>query len=207
MPPPPLARQKLLDAAIDAFRAGGFAATSVDDLCKAAGVTKGAFFHHFETKQALAVAATRRWSEVTDGLFAQADYRKAEDPLDRLVAYLQFRRALLRYGDLTHVTCLLGTLAQETFASHPEIRAACGAGIVHHACDVEADVAAAKAKHAPGAAFSPREIALLTQAVLQGGFVLAKAKDDIAVAEACVDHLIAYIRCLFAVGRSEGGIS
>ena len=132
MPPPPLARRKLLDAAIDAFRAGGFSATSVDDLCAAAGVTKGAFFHHFESKEALAVAATRRWSEVTDGLFDGADYRRIEDPLDRLLAYLAFRRALLRAGDLAHVTCLLGTLAQETFASHPAIRAACGAGIVHH---------------------------------------------------------------------------
>lgn len=207
MPPPPLARRKLLDAAIDAFRAGGFSATSVDDLCAAAGVTKGAFFHHFDSKEALAVAATRRWSEVTDGLFDRADYRRIEDPLDRLLAYLAFRRALLRAGDLAHVTCLLGTLAQETFASHPAIRAACGAGIVHHACDVEADVAAAKQRYAPHAAFSPREIALFTQATLQGAFVLAKAQGDVAVAEACVDHLIAYVRSLFAGGRNEGGAS
>lgn len=204
MPPLPVARQKLLDAAIDAFRGGGFAATSVEDLCRAAGVTKGAFFHHFDSKEALAVAATRRWSEVTDALFAGAPYRRVEDPLARLIGYLEFRRALLRHGDLTKVTCLLGTLAQETFASHPAIGAACGAGIAHHACDVEADVAAAKARHAPDAAFRPREIALLTQAVLQGAFILAKSSRDIAVAEACVDHLIAYVRSLFAGGRRQG---
>ncbi|MBL8587084.1 MAG: TetR/AcrR family transcriptional regulator, partial [Methylobacteriaceae bacterium] len=117
MPPRPLARQKLLDAAIDLIRAKGYAATSVDDLCAAAGVTKGAFFHHFESKQALAVAATARWSEVTDALFAAADYRRLADPLERLIAYLEFRRALLRRGDIAHVTCLIGTLAQETYDS------------------------------------------------------------------------------------------
>ena len=41
------ARTRLLESARDVIRAKGFSATSVDDLCKTAGVTKGAFFHHF----------------------------------------------------------------------------------------------------------------------------------------------------------------
>ena len=45
------ARTKLLDAALAVIRAKGYAATSVDELCAAAGVTKGAFFHHFKTKE------------------------------------------------------------------------------------------------------------------------------------------------------------
>ena len=51
------ARIRLLEAARDVIRAKGFAATSVDDLCRAADVTKGAFFHHFGSKDALGVAA------------------------------------------------------------------------------------------------------------------------------------------------------
>ncbi len=47
----PSAKDKLLDAAVHVVRQKGYAATSVDDLCKAAGVTKGAFFHHFESKE------------------------------------------------------------------------------------------------------------------------------------------------------------
>ena len=51
------ARTRLLEAARDIVRTKGFAATTVDDLCRAADVTKGAFFHHFASKDALGVAA------------------------------------------------------------------------------------------------------------------------------------------------------
>ena len=58
-PKPPSARERLLQAAFTLLRTRGFTATSVDDLCAAAGVTKGAFFHHFPSKEALGVAASR----------------------------------------------------------------------------------------------------------------------------------------------------
>jgi TetR/AcrR family transcriptional repressor of nem operon len=50
------AKTRLLEAARDTIRAKGFAATSVDDLCQAAAVTKGSFFHHFKSKEELGVA-------------------------------------------------------------------------------------------------------------------------------------------------------
>ncbi|WP_084215387.1 helix-turn-helix domain-containing protein [Sphingomonas sp. Ant20] len=67
------ARDKLLDAAVTLIRRNGFAATSVDQLCAAAGVTKGAFFHHFVSKEALGVAAAGHWLAITTPLFADAD--------------------------------------------------------------------------------------------------------------------------------------
>ena len=61
----PTARDKLMDAAVAMIREKGFCATSVDDLCKQAGVTKGAFFHHFDSKEKLGVEAARHWDEMT----------------------------------------------------------------------------------------------------------------------------------------------
>ena len=44
-------------AAMSVIRAKGYSATTVDDLCQAADVTKGGFFHHFKSKDELALAA------------------------------------------------------------------------------------------------------------------------------------------------------
>ena len=52
-----IVRQALLDAALTLVRTKGYAATSVDDLCAVASVTKGTFFHYFRNKEELAVAA------------------------------------------------------------------------------------------------------------------------------------------------------
>jgi AcrR family transcriptional regulator len=46
-------RNKILEAAAQLFSKTGYDATGVADICRAAGVSKGAFYHHFPTKQAL----------------------------------------------------------------------------------------------------------------------------------------------------------
>ncbi len=186
-------RNRLIEAAIRVIREKGYVATTVDDLCAAAGVSKGAFFHHFTDKQALALAGAERFSDLACGLFADAPYRDIADPRDRLLAYVAFRKALL-IGDLPDVTCYFGTLVQEIYDTHPAIRAACDAGIRAHASDVARDIAEAKILYAPDAAWTPESLALHTQAVIQGAFVLAKAAGDTAVAVESLTHLERYLR-------------
>jgi TetR/AcrR family transcriptional repressor of nem operon len=190
------AKTRLLNAALSLFRERGYADTTVDELCRAAGVTKGAFFHYFPSKEALALVAIQHWNELTGALFASAPYHAVEDPCERLLAYLDFRAQLVR-GQLSEFTCLLGTFAQETFVTHPALRAACGEGIQNHVRTLESTVEAAKARYAPDADWSAADLARHTQAVLQGGFVLAKAfnnpqivLDEIAHLRRYVEHLL-----------------
>lgn len=190
-----VSRGRILDAALGVFRAQGYAATTVDDLCRAAGVTKGSFFHHFESKEAAALAAIAHWNEVTAALFADAPYWRIEDPRERLLAYLDFRAQLVK-GELPEFTCLLGTLAQETFASHPALRAACNAGIEAHAQTLAPTIQAARERHAPGADWCAASLARHTQAVLQGAFILAKAGDGPGPVLDAIAHLRRYVELL-----------
>src|SRR6516162_11861626 len=91
----PDSRTRLLDAAMQVIRAKGYSGTTVDDICTTAGLTKGAFFHHFESKEDLAVATATHFSQMAERLFSVAPYRELADPLDRVLGYVDFRTAIL----------------------------------------------------------------------------------------------------------------
>ncbi len=186
---------RLLEAAIDVIRAKGYSAARVEDICAAAGLTKGAFFHHFASKEACAIAAAAHFAARADALFDAAPYSALPDPAARALGYIDFRKAFLQ-GELPQLTCLLGTMVQEAYDTHPAIRAACDRYISEHAQRLEADITEAKALYAPEAVWSPGSAALFSQAVLQGGFVLAKAKHGAEVAADCLDHLKRYFEAL-----------
>jgi TetR/AcrR family transcriptional repressor of nem operon len=175
----------------------------VDDLCDEAGVTKGAFFHHFKSKEALGIAAADYWSQMTAAFFEGAPYHKHKDPLDRVLGYIDFRKAILR-GKVPEFTCLVGTMVQEVYEIYPAIREACDASISAHAAKVEADIAQAIKRHGIRAKWTAPSLALHMQAVLQGAFVLAKTKRDATVAAQSVDHLRRYVELLFQPAKRKG---
>ena len=191
------ARTRLLEAARDTIRAKGFSATTVDDLCHAAAVTKGSFFHHFASKEAIGVEAAKHWAETTSAFFASAPYHAPKDPLARVLAYVAFRKSIIA-GEIPQFTCLVGTMAQEVHEDWPAIRDACGASIFGHAATLEADIAAAMKERGIRGGWTAASLARHTQTVIQGGFVLAKAGNDPAFAREALDHLDRYIRFLFA---------
>ena len=184
------------------IRSRGYAATTIDDLCAAAGLTKGGFFHHFRDKEELAVAAAGHFAAMAERLFAEAPYRKLPDPLMRLFGYVDFRMGLLR-GSLPQFTCLLGTMVQEAYQSHPAIREACERHIGAHAAEVAKDIALARDYYMPEAKWSAEGLALHIQAVLQGSFILAKANNGPEAAVECLGHLRRYLEFLFHYPKTE----
>jgi TetR/AcrR family transcriptional repressor of nem operon len=153
----------------------------------------------------LALAAAEHFSAMADGLFALAPYRNLPDPVDRLLGYVDFRKAIL-IRELPEFTCLLGTMVQETYETHPLIREACDRYIGSHAAMVEADIAEAMRQRGR-AGWAGASLALYTQAVLQGAFILAKAQQRPAVAAGCLDHLRRYLEMLFKQPQSELALS
>lgn len=189
-------REKLLAAATHLIRSRGYTATRVDDICAAAGLSKGSFFHHFRSKEDLALAAAEHWNQWTGELFASAPYHALPDPLERVLAYIDFRKSLLR-GELPEFTCLMGTMVQEAYETSPSIREACEFSISSHAATLEADIAAAIEQYDLHPSWTAASLALHTQCVLQGAFILAKAKQGPAIAADSVDHLRRYVEMLF----------
>lgn len=191
-------KRKLLDASVKLMRSKGFNATTVDDICGVAGVTKGGFFHYFQSKQDIAKAAVDRFREARRLAFEQAPFRKLADPLDRIYGRLNFiKKELLESVQVTG-GCLVGMFAQEMAFTNPELRAACQDSFLHLAQDFEKDLAAAKAHYAPKADFDPKGLAILFVATYQGSVLMAKTTDNNTVIGENFDQFGRLLAALFS---------
>jgi TetR/AcrR family transcriptional repressor of nem operon len=208
-PHPPLdewpeTKRKLVDASASLIRARGFNATTLDEICAAAGVTKGGFFHYFKSKNAIAKAALARFGDEREEVYRNAPFRKLADPLDRVFGRLDF--VTESYGGTARLTkgCLIGVLAQELSFTNPELRGACHDEFARIARDFEADLAEAKAVHAPEAAFDPKGLAMLYVSVVQGSLMLAKASESNRVLIENIERFRGYVGTLFGQSGRSG---
>jgi TetR/AcrR family transcriptional repressor of nem operon len=110
MPRPGL-REQLLSAALATFHERGFNATSVQDITEAAGAPKGSFYNHFESKEALAAEAVRKYAERSRARFAPLREEKLP-PLRRLRKYFEGLTQAVVSAGFTH-GCLLGNFGAE----------------------------------------------------------------------------------------------
>jgi TetR/AcrR family transcriptional repressor of nem operon len=158
----PTTRDRLLWSATNLIREHGLHATTVDEVCEQAGVSKGAFFHHFSSKEDMALEAALSWTEHNEVFFGAATYHAFSDPLDRVIGYLDFRESLI-VGEPKDFTCLVGTVVQEAYESHPLIREACRSSIVGHAQSLEPDLELAISHYRPDAGLDASMLALHTR--------------------------------------------
>lgn len=198
-PANPRTRESLLEAAFNLVRTKGLAATTVDDICTAAGVSKGAFFHHFKSKDELAAAAGYHWSEVTEPVFAGAAYHAPEDPVERVLGYIDLRREMMA-GEIAAFTCVVGTMVQEAWATSPAVRAAAWDSMSRHAEALVPDIEAAKLSRGIGDELNALSLARHMVAVVQGAFILVKASGEPAIGADAVAHLRRYVEQLFEPG-------
>jgi TetR/AcrR family transcriptional repressor of nem operon len=200
----PATRSKLLDAGVEIIRHRGYNGATVDDICQAAGVTKGGFFHYFDSKDDLAEAALATFDEARTELFREAAFRRVADPLERVFARLDFEKSQID-GLAKSKGCLAGMLAQELALSRDQFRTACRDFFARRADDFAQDLAAAKALYAPQASFDPRGVALFFVGIMQGSHILAKSFGNNEMRLMSLEHFRTYLRSLFGGEAAQRG--
>lgn len=193
-------KRKLLDAAEKLMLEKGYTATTVDDICASAGLTKGSFFHYFENKDDLGKAVLTHTMERRHKLAESAPYSKLDDPLDRVFGSLDFlakmSHEMFQDPDM-RAGCLIGNLTQELAYTHPDIRSKCADCLQEVALEIEGDLVAAKAKYEPRSRIDPHSLAEHFVAVMEGAFLLAKAQQNPNIVQANLTHFKSYLQCLF----------
>lgn len=153
----------------------GFAATTVDDVCVKAKLTKGAFFHYFKSKEDLGAALIERWSSERKASHAKF-FGNRPDPLLRVRDYADAIAGSAKKGALLK-GCLLGNFSLE-LQSVPSIRKACERGFAEWIEQLAREIGAAKQRHAPKARVSPEELAEHFIALIEGAIIMTKASGD-----------------------------
>ena len=119
-------KDKLLGGALELMLAKGFAATTIDEVCERAGVTKGGFFHYFQSKDQLGKEVLERFC-VSGRNLHEAFCGRETDPLKRVYRYIDGAIAMAQDPAMSR-GCLLGLFAQELCDTNPQIRQACADG-------------------------------------------------------------------------------
>lgn len=199
----PETKRKLVDAGARLMRTRGYNATTVDDICADAGVTKGGFFHYFKSKDDVAQAALAYFHEARVREYEAAPFRKLSDPLDRVFGRLDFVKET--YCEKNQVTkgCLIGVFAQELAFTNPEIRDVCQNFFSRLIRDFSGDLAEAKAAHAPDAKFDPKAVAQVYLAMVQGSMMLAKSAGNNDVLRDNIEQFRDYLKCLFGLAETR----
>jgi TetR/AcrR family transcriptional repressor of nem operon len=189
-------KERLLDAAQELMLAKGFAATTVDEICEAAELTKGSFFHYFESKDELGKQLLERFCADGAKLHATFCQSNETDPLKRVYNYIDGAIKIAK-DPVMSKGCLLGLFAQELCDTNPQIRDMCKKGFDDWGKTFGEELARAKARYAPQAAFEPRELADHLIAVMEGSMILGKTRRNMGVMAQNLEHFKAYVRGLF----------
>lgn len=170
---PAATRQRLIDATVRLMLQQGFSATSVDQICKEAGMTKGGFFHHFENKEALGIAAIEWWGRMGTALYAAAWKDTTLDPLEQLHRMFDIMAGFTCRDD-NPVVCMVGMMSQEMSATTPAFQAACEKELNLWTENVAKLLTAAKKRHKPKTRFDPIQVAWFLNSLWQGSMLIGK---------------------------------
>jgi TetR/AcrR family transcriptional repressor of nem operon len=174
-------RERILDAAESAVLDKGFAATSIEELIAAVGITKSGFFYHFKDKGELAKALLVRYIEreeaLFDEIFARADELN-EDPLHGFLVGLKMLSELMADLPGGHPGCLIAAYCYQDRLFDREVQALNTAAVLAWRKRFRARLDLIAARYPPRIAIDLDDLADMLSAIADGGIILSKVVKD-----------------------------
>jgi AcrR family transcriptional regulator len=177
-------RERLLDLAYDSIVAKGFAATSIEELVAAAGMSKSGFFYHFKDKNDLARQLLLRYiaenEEIMDGLEARAR-ELSEDPLHAFLIFLKLWAEVLEEMLLKHPGCLVASVTYQDASFDSGVSCLTREAMLLWRARFQRWIEEISARHPPRVNFDPVALADHINVVADGAIVLSKSMKDVSL--------------------------
>jgi TetR/AcrR family transcriptional repressor of nem operon len=194
-------RDRLLDLAEAAVLAKGFAATSIDELIAAAGITKSGFFYHFKDKAELAKALILRYlekdSELLDELFRRGD-ELHDDPLHGFLVGLKLFAEMMANLPEAHPGCLAASFAYQDQIFNREIRELNASGLMAWRRRFHERLLLIAERYPPRPGVDLEALADMAASTVEGGMIVGRALRDATILPRQVLLYRDYVRTVFA---------
>jgi TetR/AcrR family transcriptional regulator, transcriptional repressor for nem operon len=199
-------RERILDAAQRIVLERGFAATSVDAVLQEAPATKGAFFHHFPSKNDLGRALLERYAAADERMlddFMAAAEAESDDPAEQLVAFVRhFEQAADELAP-AQPGCLFVSFIYESQLAGAGEDDLIATSIRHWRTRLLEKLEAAAELHPPAIAVELNSLADQVFTTFEGGFILARAMHDPGHLRAQLAHVRHYLELLFGLSPEQ----
>jgi TetR/AcrR family transcriptional regulator, transcriptional repressor for nem operon len=194
-------RERLLDVAEAAVLEKGFAATSVEEMIAAVGITKSGFFYHFRDKSELAKALLQRYIEREDvllaDLFARADELN-EDPLHGMLVALRMLAELMADLPVGHPGCLVASICYQEQLFNPDVRELNRTGVLRWRALFLERFERIAAQYPPRIKIDLEALADMFAALADGGIIVSKVVQDKDVLPRQILLYRDFVRAVFA---------
>lgn len=193
-------RERILALAEAGVLEKGFAATSIDELISAAGITKSGFFYHFRDKSDLAVALMQRYldqeEEILNDLFARADELN-DDPLHGFLVALKLIAEMLADLPSTHPGCMVASVCYQEQLFNKEVRDLNITGVLGWRRRMRERLDLIAERYPPRIEIDLDGLADMAFALIEGGIIISKVLRDKEALPLQIMQYREFIRSIF----------
>jgi TetR/AcrR family transcriptional regulator, transcriptional repressor for nem operon len=193
-----------MDAAESLVLDHGFGGTTVDAVLERAGVTKGAFFHHFATKAELGLALVERYAERDAAHLdrhCQSAEQASDDPLEQLLHFVRLFEDEMRRAPVDSVPgCLFAAYCYQKQLFDETTLQVARQAMVRWRTRLSEMLSAAADANPPVADVDLEAVADMMLVVFEGAFVVARTRGETPLIAEQLAQYKTYLRLLFGGG-------
>jgi len=193
-------RDKILDTAEELILERGYAGVSVDSIINRLGITKGAFFHHFRNKQALADALLKRFGDqdlaLNDNFRARAE-KLSRDPLQQFLIYIGLFEEMFESMTEPFPGCLFASYTYELQQFDDATQRYIADSVRRWRSDLQGWLETIMEQYPPKLPVDSASLADGLNTVLEGAFIMSKAVGEPELIVQQLRHYKNYIELLF----------